>query len=183
MPASFRFPAPYWSAGDLWLLRGATHPSWPDLRDPTMLAFGLIAAGAPLARAQQEADATAAALDARYPKSGAIGLRLLPYAETVRADSRPRLLLILGASGVVLLIVCVNIVNLLLGRSVDRHRELAARACPWRRPGAAGAAADHRNPDPVLARRRGGCDARDVGITRDRRDQVVQYSRAWKRPQ
>ena len=128
MPASFRFPAPYWSAGDLWLLRGATHPSWPDLRDPTMLAFGLIAEGAPLARAQQEADATAAALDARYPKSGAIGLRLLPYAETVRADSRPRLLLILGASGVVLLIVCVNIVNLLLGRSVDRHRELAARA-------------------------------------------------------
>jgi hypothetical protein len=52
----------------------------------------------------------------------------MPYAETVRAGSRPRLLLILGASALVLLIVCVNVVNLLLGRNIDRHRELVARA-------------------------------------------------------
>src|SRR4029453_1279848 len=43
-------------------------------------------------------------------------------------DARPRLLLILGAAVLVLLIVCVNVVNLMLGRSIERHRELAARA-------------------------------------------------------
>ena len=100
---------------------------WPDNRDQTLLAFGLIAKGATVAQAQQETDAVAAALTARYPKNGALGLRLSPYAATVRDGARPRLLMILGAAAVVLLIVCVNVVNLLLGRSVDRHRELAAR--------------------------------------------------------
>ena len=127
MPASFRFPAPYWAPADLWALRGLNHPMWPDNRDQTLLAFGLIADGATVAQAQQETDAVAAALTARYPKNGALGLRLLPYASTVRDGARPRLLLILGAAAIVLLIVCVNVVNLLLGRSVDRHRELAAR--------------------------------------------------------
>ena len=128
MPPSFRFPAPYWSPGDLWLLRGVSDPSLPGTRDPMLLAFGLLAEGATLERAQQEADAVAAVLSAEHASAGSIGLRLMPYAETVRSGARPRLLLILGASALVLLIVCVNVVNLLLGRSVDRHRELAARA-------------------------------------------------------
>jgi putative ABC transport system permease protein len=128
MPPEFRFPAPYWSGGDLWLLRSAYDQSLPDSRDQMLLAFGLVAEGASLESAQREVDAVAASLDARYPSGGSVGLRLMPYAETVRAGSRPRLLLILGASALVLLIVCVNVVNLLLGRNIDRHRELVARA-------------------------------------------------------
>jgi putative ABC transport system permease protein len=128
MPQGFRYPAPYWSPADLWLLRGAGDPVWPDTREAIFLAFGLLAEGATLERAQQEVDAVAASLDARYPAAGQIGLQLVPYGHTVRADAQPRLMLILGAASLVLLIVCVNVVNLLLGRSVDRHRELAARA-------------------------------------------------------
>jgi predicted permease len=128
MPPEFRFPAPYWSAGDLWLLRSPSDLSLPNTRDPMVLAFGLLAEGTTLARAQQEVNAAALALDAQYPSSGSIGLRLMPYAGSVRADSRPRLFLILGAAALVLLIVCVNVVNLLLGRNIDRYRELAARA-------------------------------------------------------
>ena len=128
MPAEFRFPAPYWAPGDMWLLRSPYDSSLPATRDPMMLAFGLIAPGVSLERAQQEASGVAASLDAQNPKSENIGLRLTPYAESVRADSRPRLLLILGASLVVLLIVFVNVMNLLLARSVDRQREMAARA-------------------------------------------------------
>jgi predicted permease len=128
MPQGFRFPAPYWAAADLWLLRGAADPSWPATRDGNLLAFGLIAEGASLVLAQQEADAVAASLDARFPAAGPIGLRLMPYGQTVRSDAQPRLLLILGAAFLVLLIVCVNVVNLMLGRSFERHRELAARA-------------------------------------------------------
>jgi len=128
MPQGFRFPAPYWSGADLWLLRGAADASWPTTREGNLLAFGLIAEGATLEGAQPEADAAAASLDARFPAAGQIGLRLVPYGHTVRSYARPRLLLILGAAVLVLLIVCVNIVNLMLGRSLERHRELAARA-------------------------------------------------------
>ncbi len=128
MPAGFRFPAPYWSAGELWALRGPAHPSWPHSRARTMLAFGLLKPGATIERAQSEADAIAAALDARYPDAnGRIGLRLTPWAEAVRARARPRLWLLAGAAGILFLIVCVNVANLLLGRGLDRHRELAAR--------------------------------------------------------
>jgi predicted permease len=128
MPARFGFPAPYWSSGDLWLLRGPGHPSWPDSRARTVLAFGLLAEGAGIERAQSEADAVAAALDARYPETtGNVGLRLTTWAETVKAAARPRVWLILGAAGVVFLIVCVNVANLLLSRGLDRRRELAAR--------------------------------------------------------
>lgn len=128
MPPGFRFPAPYWSDGDLWLLRGAADASWPATREGNLLAFALIAEGETVERAQQEADAAAASLDARFPAAGQIGLRLVPYGHTVRSDARPRLLLILGAAVLVLLIVCVNVVNLMLGRSLERHREMAARA-------------------------------------------------------
>ena len=128
MPPEFRFPAPYWSGGDLWLLRSVYDQSLPDSREQMLLAFGLIAENASLESAQRDVDAAASSLDARYPAPGAIGLRLMPYADTVRADARPRLLLILSASAVVLLIVCVNVVNLLLGRNIDRHREFVARA-------------------------------------------------------
>jgi putative ABC transport system permease protein len=128
MPPEFRFPAPYWSGGDLWLLRSVYDQSLPDSRDQMLLAFGLLAEGVSLDRVQREVDAVAASLDARYPAAASVGLRLMPYAATVRASARPRLLLIFGASALVLLIVCVNVVNLLVGRNIDRHRELVARA-------------------------------------------------------
>jgi len=129
MPEGFRFPAPYWSPGDLWLMRGPSHSSWPKARGRTFLAFGLLDEHATLARARQEAAAVARALDAQFPDAaGPIGLQLTDWAASVRADARPRLMMILAAAGVVFLIVCVNVVNLLVSRGVDRQRELAARA-------------------------------------------------------
>jgi putative ABC transport system permease protein len=129
MPDGFRFPAPYWSPGDLWLMRGPSHPSWPKTRGLTFLAFGLLAKDATFDRAQQEADAVGRALDAQFPDSrGPVGLQLTDWAGSVRADARPRLMMILAAAAVVFLIVCVNVVNLLVSRGVDRQRELAARA-------------------------------------------------------
>jgi putative ABC transport system permease protein len=128
MPAGFRFPAPYWASGDLWLLRGPSHPSWPDSRARMVLAFGLLKEGATIERAQLEAEAVATALDARYPDAnGRIGLQLTTWAETVRTAARPRLWLLLGAAGIVFLIVCVNVANLLVSRGLDRQREMAAR--------------------------------------------------------
>src|SRR5262245_51442090 len=128
MPLGFRFPAPYWAPGDLWVLRGPSHAAWPTTRAGFTLGFALLDTGRTLTRAQAEADAVAAALAAQYPDpAGSIGLRLTTWAETLRAEARPRLFLILGASLTLFLIVCVNVANLLISRGVDRQREFAAR--------------------------------------------------------
>jgi predicted permease len=128
MPPEFKFPAPYFSAGDLWIMRGPDHPSWPTTRVRTMLAFGALAEGASLERAQAEVDAAARSLNAARPEEGVIGLKLTRWAESVQAGSRPRLMFILSAAAVVFLIVCANIANLLLSRNLDRRREMITRA-------------------------------------------------------
>lgn len=128
MPPEFKFPAPYFSAGDLWIMRGPDHPSWPATRARTLLAFGALAGGATLERAQAEVDAAARGLDASHPEEGVIGLRLTQWAESTQARSRPRLMFILSAAAVVFLIVCANVANLLLSRNLDRRKELVTRA-------------------------------------------------------
>ena len=96
----------------------------------TLTVIGRLADGADLAQARSEMDAIAGRLASAYPGTNAgWGVTLIPLEEAVVGTGVRRALMVLfGAVGLVLLIACVNVANLLSARSVSRQREISIRA-------------------------------------------------------
>ncbi len=84
--------------------------------------------GVTIGSAQAELDVLSLALAKQYPEAKATRARLYPLKDDIVGSSSRALVLMLGAVGLVLLLVCVNIANLMLVRGAERAREFALRS-------------------------------------------------------
>ena len=128
MPPAFEFPTSTnveaWTplAFDPKDLHGASR------RARSLTVVGRISDGASMTQAQNEISVLAARIAAANVDSNqGWGARVVAAHEQLVAQSRPALMVLMGAVGFLLLIVCANMANLQLARSSSRRREIAVR--------------------------------------------------------
>jgi predicted permease len=127
----------FYDPTEVWLpITSAPNPDWFTRDNPAVWAIGRLKPGVTVEQAQNDLSAIMRRLAAEYPASNAgFDARVLSLREGLTGQARPYLLILFGFVGVVLLIACANVANLLLARSATRQREMSLRAALGARRG------------------------------------------------
>ena len=113
---------------DLWMPLALTEEQRTRRQNHNLEGVARLKRGVSLRQAQAEMNAIAAEDARTYGTDPRWGAAVLPLQDTIVADSRPMLLMLMGAVGFVLLIACANVGNLLFTRALNLRRETAIRA-------------------------------------------------------
>jgi putative ABC transport system permease protein len=124
MPPSFRHP----DFAQMW-----TPMAWTDQEravrgEHHYVVIARLKPGVDLKQAQAEMNTISSRLEQLYPADDkGWGAVVVPLQDDLVSDIRPAMLVLLGAVACVLLIACVNVANLILGKGFSRQKEIAIR--------------------------------------------------------